>query len=81
MAPRSCHAAPLIRDLWPLYLRRRALVRASANTTHSADTPHRSESTVLNRIYTPSVATARTLLMALSVVAMALAGSAGGHWG
>jgi hypothetical protein len=36
---------------------------------------------VLNRIYSPSVTTLRTLLMAVSLVAMALAGSAGAHWG
>jgi hypothetical protein len=36
---------------------------------------------VLNRINVPSVATLRTLLMAVSFVAMALAGSAGAHWG
>jgi hypothetical protein len=36
---------------------------------------------VLNRIYSPSVTTLRTLLIAVSFVAMALAGSAGAHWG
>ena len=36
---------------------------------------------MLNRFYIPSVATLRALLMGLSLVAMALAGSAGGNWG
>jgi len=36
---------------------------------------------VLKRIFLSSEATLRTLLVAVSLVAMALAGSAGGHWG
>jgi hypothetical protein len=35
---------------------------------------------VLNRFCVPSVATLRTLLVGLSLVAMALAGSAGSNW-
>ena len=50
---------------------------------HTTLHPHITEEPkiVLNRIYSPSVATLRTLLMAVSLVAMALAGSAGAHWG
>jgi hypothetical protein len=44
--------------------------------------PHITEerSVVLKRMYVPSVPTLRTLLVGLSFVAMALAGSAGVHW-
>jgi hypothetical protein len=54
---------------------------AAANTPHFAHTSQRSQNIVLNRIYSPSVTTLRMLLMAVSLVAMALAGSAGSHWG
>ena len=81
MAHRGWPPAAFIRDLRQFEPRRQALERAAANTPHSANTSQRSQNIVLNRIYSPSVATLRTLLMAVSLVAMALAGSAGAHWG
>ena len=73
--------AALSRDLRPPYPRRQALV--GRRQTHHTPPTHITEepNIVLNRIYSPSVATLRTLLMAVSLVAMALAGSAGANWG
>jgi hypothetical protein len=69
-----------LRDLRRPYPRRQALVGRGVNKPHCAHTFTEEPKIVLNCFYTPSLATVRTLLVALSLVAMALAGSAGSNW-
>jgi hypothetical protein len=76
------HPAHLIRDLRRVSPWRQVLALFGASNSHSAKNIKQELSIVLKRIfYIPSVAQLRTLLVVLSFMAMALAGSAGCHWG